>query len=117
MAKQVIYEEDLPIKDDGFEYLGKHYDCQLAIERDIEMILQEAETSHKDSFDELYDRHSLKADKVCIFLDKEDNPIFGMVIYIIGYKEQNNGRYACGGYYPFLNDKLCPHPYQESICW
>ncbi len=111
-----INKEVYPIKENGFEYLGKHYDCQFAIERDVKMILQEAETSHKDSFDELYDRQSLKADKVRIFLD-EDIPIFGMVIYLIEYKDKSWKRCACGGYYPFLDDKLLPHLYQESICW
>ena len=110
-------EETYPIKDNGFEYLDKYYDCQLAIERDIKMILQEAETSHKDYFDELYDRQSLKADRILIFLDKDNKPIFGMVIYLIEYKDANWKRYACGGWYQFWENKLFPHPYQESICW
>ena len=50
-----IKEEEYPIKDNGFEYLGNHYDCHYAIERDIKMILQEAETSHKDNFNEIYE--------------------------------------------------------------
>ena len=112
-----IMKEEYPIKGNGFEYLGNHYDCKFAIKRDVKMILQEAETSHKDSFDELYDRQSLKADKVCIFFDKEDKPIFGMVIYLVEYKDKSWKRCACGGYYPFWDNKLCPHLYQESICW
>ena len=112
-----IKKEEYPIKDNGFEYLGKHYDCQPAIKRDIKMILQEAETSHKDGFDELYDRNTLRADKIRIFVDKDDVPIYGMVTYLIDYKKQNSSRYACGGYYPFWDDKLFPHLYQESICW
>lgn len=32
-----IKEEEYPIKDNGFEYLGNHYDCQYAIERDIKV--------------------------------------------------------------------------------
>jgi len=112
-----IKKEEYPINGNCFEYDGKTYDCSYAIKRDIKLIIQEAETSHKDSFDELYDKQSLKADKVRIFLDKEDKPVFGMVTYIIDYKEENSGRYACGGYYPFWDDKLFPHPYQESICW
>jgi len=109
--------EEYPIIGNCFEYDGKTYDCSYAIKRDIKLIIQEAETSHKDSFDELYDRQSLKADKVRIFLDKEDKPIFGMVIYLIEYKNKSWERCACGGYYPFWDDKLFPHPYQESICW
>jgi len=112
-----IKKEEYPINGNYFEYDGKTYDCSYAIKRDIKLIIQEAETSHKDSFDELYDRQSLKADRIRIFLDEEDKPIFGMVTYIIKYKEGNNGRYACGGYYPFWDDELFTHPYQESICW
>jgi len=108
----------IPIKDNGFEYLGKHYDCQFAIKRDVKMILQEAETSHKDTFDELYDRNTLRADKIRIFVDKDNVPVYGMIIYLIDYKD-GISRYACGGYYPFefSNSYLMPHPYQESICW
>ena len=114
MAKN---SKEYPIIGYCFEYDGKMYDCSYAIKRDTKLIIQEAETSHKDSFDELYDRGSLKADKVRIFLDKEDKPIFGMVIYLIEYKDKSWERWACGGYYPFFDDKLFPHPYQESICW
>lgn len=114
-----IKKEEYPIKDNGFEYLGRHYDCQLAIKRDVKMILQEAETSHKDTFDELYDRSTLRANKIRIFLDEDDVPIYGMIIYLIDYKEEYNSRYACGGYYRFEFNisTLMPHPYQESICW
>lgn len=112
-------KEECPIKDNGFEYLGKHYDCQFAINRDVKMILQEAETSHKDTFKILYDKNTLRADKICIFVDEYGVPIYGMIIYLIDYKEQNNSRYACGGYYifDFDNSILLPHSYQESICW
>ena len=111
--------EEYSIKDNEFEYQGKYYDCHLAIERDIKMILQEAETSHKDTFDELYDRNTLRADKIRIFVDENNIPIYGMIIYLIDYKEGNWSRYACGGYYrfEFNNSILMPHPYQESICW
>lgn len=109
--------EEYPIIGNCFEYDSKTYDCSCAIERDIEMILQEAETSHKDSFDKLYNRNSLKANKVRIFLDEKNNPVFGMVIYLIEYKNGSCKREACGGYYPFWENSLFPHPYQESICW
>ena len=113
-----IKKEEYPIKDNGFEYLGKHYDCQFAIKRDVKMILQEAETSHKDTFNELYDKNTLRADKIRIFVDENDVPIYGIIIYLIDYK-YGGSRYACGGYYRFeFNDSvLLPHPYQESICW
>jgi hypothetical protein len=114
-----IKKEEYSIKDNGFEYLGNHYDCHYAIERDIKMILQEAETSHKDDFDEFYDRNTLRPHKICLYVDENNIPIYGMIIYCIDYKEGNISRDACGGYYPFEfdNSMLLPHPYQESICW
>lgn len=114
-----IKREEYPIKDNGFEYLGKQYDCHYAIERDIKMILQEAETSHKDTFDEFYDRNTLRPDKIRIFIDGDNVPIYGMIIYVIDYKNEQIGRTACGGYYRFEFNRstLMPHPFQESICW
>lgn len=116
-----IKKEEYPIKDNWFEYLGNHYDCHYAIERDIKMILQEAETFHKDTFDKLYDKNTLRPDKIRIFVDGDNVPIYGMIIYLIDYKEEYNfpSRYACGGYYKFEfdNSVLLPHQYQESICW
>ena len=113
-----IKKEEYPIKDNGFEYLGKYYDCHYAIKRDMRMIIQEAETSHKDTFDELYDRNTLRADRIRIYVDENNTPIYGIIIYLINYKN-GGGRYACGSYYPFEldNSKLLPHPYQENICW
>ena len=114
----IKYEEH-PVENNGFEHLGKHYACHYAIERDIKMILQEAETSHKDNFDEFYDRNTLRPEKIRIFVDGDNVHIFGMIIYLIDYREENNSRHACGGYYRFEfdNSVLLPHPYQESICW
>ena len=107
----------IPIKDSEFEYLGNHYDCRPAIERDVNMILQEAETSHKDIFDRFYDKNTLRADTIRIYVDKDNVPIYGMVLYLVNYKGGHSNRYACGGYYPFLEKLLLPHPYQEGICW
>jgi len=112
-----IKKEEYPIKDNGFEYSGKHYDCRFAIKRDVKMILQEAETSHKDTFDELYDRNTLRPDKIRICVDENNVHIYGMIIYLIDYKDNSWKRSACGGYYPFWDKVLFPHPYQESICW
>ena len=112
-----IKNKKYPIKDNGFEYFGNHYDCQFAIKRDVKMIIQEAETSHKDTFDKLYDKSTLRPDKIRIFVDRDEVPIYGMIIYLIDYKDGNNSRYACGGYYGFDSLVLYPHPYQESICW
>ena len=112
-------KKEFPIKENGFDYLGQHYDCKFAIKRDMKLILKEAETSHKDTFDECYDRTTLRADKIRVFLDEQNIPIYCIIIYIIDYKNENCSRYACGGYYPFEfnNSQLIPHPYQESICW
>ena len=114
-----IEKETYQIKDNGFEYMDNYYDCQYAIKRDVKMILQEAETSHKDIFNELYDKNTLRPCKIHLFVDENNIPIYGMIIYVIDYKEQDNSRYACGGYYrfEFNNLVLLPHPYQESICW
>lgn len=110
--------KDYPLNDDkSINYLDVIYDFELAIKRDKKMIIQEAEISHKDNFDEFYDRDSLKPDKVRLFFDDNKLPIFGMVIYKIHQKKDNYWRSACGGYYPIYNEKLFPHPYQESICW
>ena len=110
-------QEEYAIINNSFEYDNRIYDCSCAIERDIPIIIQEAENSHNDSFNELYDKQSLRAEKVRIFLDENNKPIFGIVIYFIDYKDSDWKRSACGGYYPFCDDKLFPHPYQESICW
>lgn len=113
-----IKKEVYPIKNNGFEHSGKHYDCHYAIERDMKMIIQEAETSHKDTFDEFYDRNTLRPDKIRLYVS-ENTPIYGMIIYVIDYKKEQMSRSACGGYYRFEIDNsiLMPHPYQESICW
>lgn len=113
----VIKKEEYPIIGNYFEYDGKTYDCSYAIKRDTKLIIQEAETSHKDSFDKLYDRETLKPKEIRLFTDEEGNLLYGMVIYTIYNKAANYERLACGGYYPFWDDKLFPHLYQESICW
>ena len=112
-----IKKEGYQINGNCFEYDGKTYDCSYAIKRDTKLIIQEAETSHKDSFDKLYDRETLKPKEIRLFTDEKGKPIYGMVLYTIHNKVANYERYACGGYYPFWDDKLFPHLYQESICW
>ena len=109
-------QEEYLIVNNCFEFDGKTYDCTCAIERDMKMIVQEAETSHKDTFNELYDRKSLKAEKVRLFFEN-GQLLYGMVLYTIYNKADNYKRGACGGYYPFWDNQLFPHPYQESICW
>lgn len=105
------------IINDCFEYNERKYDCSYAIRRDIKMILQEAETSHGDSFDKTYDKSTLRPDKIRLFVDEDNIPIYGMIIYLIDYKDEIWKRSACGGYYPFWEGKLFPHFFQESICW
>lgn len=116
---RTIREREILIKNYGFDHIGNHYDCHYAIARDIKMILQEAETSHKNTFDEFYDRNTLRPDKIRLYVDENNIPIYGMIIYVIDYKKEQMSRSACGGYYPFEfdNSVLLPHPYQESICW
>ena len=117
----MIITEEITVKDNKFEIMGETYDCSLAVKRDVEMIIDEAAKSHRDDFERLYDKDSIAPYKVRVFLDKaDDKPLFGMVIYTIGYKLGNNSRTACGGYYPiYANTSRClaPHPFQESICW
>lgn len=108
---------ELPIETESFEYNGETYDCSLAIERDIKQIIQEAETSHKESFDKDYNRASLSPNKIRVYLDENGNPLFGMVMYLIDYKSGNSQRWACGNYCPFWANLLSPFPYQGSICW
>lgn len=108
---------EYPITNNSFELNGKTYDCSIAIKRDIKLIIQEAETSHKKSFDETYKRDTLSPNKIRVFFDELGNPVFGIIIYLIDYKSGTWQRHACGDYYPFCGSLLCPHPYQGSICW
>lgn len=112
-----IIEEGYPIKENGFEYLGVRYDCKFAIKRDVEMILQEAETSHKDEFEDLYDKDSLRPVKVKLFTDGDNIPAYGMIVYKIYNKKDNYWRTACGNYYPINDYCLEPHWFQGRICW
>jgi len=114
MGKNYI---DIPIKEDSFNYGDKEYNCSRAIERDMRLIIQEAETSHRKEFDELYDRNTLEANKVRIFFDETKTPVYGMILYFIHQKKDNYWRCACGSYYPFSFLGFIPHPYQASICW
>lgn len=112
-----IVEEEYPITENGFEYLGVRYDCNFAIKRDVKMILQEAEVSHKYEFESYYDKDSLIADKVRLFIDNSSNvAIYGMIIYKI-YNKSGYWRTACGNYYPINDFHLEPHLFQARICW
>ena len=111
---------DIEINDGKFEYLGKEYDCKYVIERDKKNILREADESHKDTFDNLYDRDTLAPLKCRVYLVDNDKIVYLMIIYTVNYREGNSRRTACGDYYPECNfggNALFPHPYQASICW
>lgn len=112
--------EDIAIDGTCFECMGKSYECDLAIELDKVLIIDEANKSHKDDFERLYDKDSLTPVKVRVF-EVDGVPFFGMVLYTISYKEGNSQRMCCGGYYPIYRmshrNALLPHPCQNSICW
>lgn len=108
----------------SFEYNGKTYNCELVVKRDIQHIKHEAETNHKEEFDEKYDKDSITPNKVRLYVDENGYPLYMMMTYVIKYKSKEfctfgYGRYACGEYYPIDNnfDKIYPHPFQGSICW
>ena len=110
---------DIAITDGKFEYNNKTYDCKHIIKRDKKNILREADESHKEEFDRLYDRNTLRPLKCRVYLDTADNISCVMVIYKVDYREGNSARLACGDYYPVWDDvtTIYPHPYQSSICW
>ena len=107
---------EIKIENDGFVYNNVQYKCARAIKRDKEIILRQA-ASYKKEFDELYDKNTLRADSVRLTFNEKNEPIFGMVLYIINYKNSDKGRYACGEYYPIFLKALGPDIYQGSICW
>ncbi len=115
--------KEFDIKKDNTFYLENHQiDCKAAIKNDKKLIILEAQNSHKDELEQLYDKNSLRPKKVRVFFYEDDCPIYAMLIYVINYKEgydrYSYGRYACGSYYPFYNNKeLLPHAFQNSICW
>ena len=113
--------EDIAINGNEFEYMGETYDCSRAIKRDIEHIIDEANKSHKDSFEELYDKDTLTPEKVRVYI-VNDEPIYAMVLYTINYRVGTIKRTACGDYYPISRvfggkPSLFPHLFQGSICW
>lgn len=116
---------EINIRGTEFEFNGVKYDAELAIEKDKKLIIAEAMDSHKEHFEKLYDRDSLKPNYVRLFLDEKNEIVYAMIIYFIKYKEESKyftSRSACGNYYPILKSStgkrfLEPHPYQASICW
>ena len=110
--------EEIRITGNEFEWMGVRYDISLCIERDIELIKQEAERTHGGVLDVLYVRESLCPTRVRLFLDGDGKPSYMMVIYEISYRNGNCFRRVCGDYYPIGKGTIVyPHPYQASICW
>lgn len=111
-------KKEVKIEDYAFEYAGRRYDCNMAILRDKEQIIQEAKSSHEDILND-YDIFSLEANTIRLFLDNNNNPMFGIIIYSIWNIKDKYRRTACGDYYPINSDllMLLPHTYQASICW
>ena len=108
----------------GFIYNGDFYDCKLLTAFEKLQILTEAEYSHKDEIDNMYDKDSLKPQRVKLYLDSNDEIMHLMVVYEILYKDHSNGRYACGAYQVSKNffqfegkTVVGYHHYQDSICW
>ena len=103
-----------------FDYDGKTYDCSHLVERDKEVILREADDTHKGVVDELYIRDSL-APARCKVHTKDDEIVYLMLVYTIQYRVGGDRRTACGDCYPFCEPKegvlFPPYPYQGSICW
>lgn len=123
MKHEDLKYKEFEVEKDNTFYLENHYiNCELAIKNDKKFIILEAQNSHKDKLEELYDKDSLRPEKIRVFF-YDEHPIYAMLIYVINYKDGVNryayGRYACGSYYPISNNMnmLIPHAFQNSICW
>ena len=107
-----------------FIYNGDFYNCEYLVAFEKLQILTEAEYSHKDEIDNMYDKDSLKPLRVKLYLDDNDKIMYLMVVYEILYKNHSSGRYACGAYQVSKNifqfegkTVVGYHNYQDSICW
>lgn len=107
-----------------FIYSGDFYNCEYLVAFEKLQILTEAEYSHKDEIDNMYDKDSLKPVRVKLYLDDNDKIMYLMVVYEILYKDHSSGRYACGAYQVSKNffqfegkTVVGYHNYQDSICW
>lgn len=115
-------EKETPVIDGKFEHGGRSFDCSHLIKRDKAVILREADSSHADTFDRLYDRDSLKAVKAKLNVGEDGSIEWLMIVYTIDYKAPDTSkRTACGDCYPFYELKegvlFNMYPYQGSICW
>lgn len=108
----------------GFTHNREFYDCKYLFAFEKQQILTEAEHSHKDEIENMYDKDSLKPVRVKLYLDNNNKIMYLMVVYEILYKDHSGGRFACGAYQISKNffrsaDKTIVgyHMYQDSICW
>lgn len=115
-----MFTKEFNFRGKVFDYNGLKMDCELAIEKDTEVIIMEAKSDdRKEEFEELYDEKSLRPIRIRMFFgEDEKKPLFAMIIYVIDYKN-GGSRTACGNYYPFYEEDgfLMPHQCQGSICW
>lgn len=56
----------------GFIYNGDFYDCEFLTKIEKSQILLEAENSHKDEIENLYDKDSLRPFTAKLYLDAND---------------------------------------------
>lgn len=117
--KMKTEEYKIDLKTQSFTYNeldDTKYRLALAIEHDKEDIIREAEATHKEGFEKLYEIDSLEPYKIRVF-SIDEKPLVAMIIYTIKYKDKEVNRTACGNYHFFHKDSLIPHPYAGSICW
>ena len=119
-------EIEIYFNEEGTEFIynGDFYNCEYLVAFEKLQILTEAEYSHKDEIDNMYDKDSLKPVRVKLYLDDNDKIMYLMVVYEILYKDHSSGRYACGAYQVSKNffqfegkTVVGYHNYQDSICW
>ena len=56
--------KEISITGTEFEFNGVKYDAKFAISKDKKLIIAEANESHKEEFEKLYDKDSLKPNYV-----------------------------------------------------
>ena len=119
-------EIEIYFNEEGTEFIynGDFYNCEYLVAFEKLQILTEAEYSHKDEIDNMYDKDSLKPVRVKLYLDDNDKIMYLMVVYEILHKDHSSGRYACGAYQVSKNffqfegkTVVGYHNYQDSICW
>ena len=108
---------EYPIENSSFAHNGVMIDCKYALKLDKTIIIRNGRRTHREEFVKCYDSKSLKPKKINLYVDKDNNPVYGYIVYTIHNKKADYDRLAVGGYYPIWENKLMPHPYQTSVCW